>query len=83
MRAGLGLPSCADSIEHPLVRRLSVLLLLACVAGPLGGCGRVGHEGVRASIEQLASISAEGALMAGDLARGRTKTRSCESTVPS
>jgi hypothetical protein len=29
---------------------------------------------VRAGIEQLASISAEGALMAGDLARGRTKT---------
>jgi hypothetical protein len=34
----------------------------------------VGHEGVRASIEQLASISVEGALMASDLARGRTKT---------
>ncbi|HEY7891094.1 MAG TPA: hypothetical protein VIC05_02690 [Solirubrobacteraceae bacterium] len=34
----------------------------------------MGREGVRASIEQLASISAEGALMAGDLARGRTKT---------
>jgi hypothetical protein len=29
---------------------------------------------VRAGIEQLASISAEGSLMADDLARGRTKT---------
>jgi queuine/archaeosine tRNA-ribosyltransferase len=29
---------------------------------------------LRAGIEQLASISAEGALMADDLARGRTKT---------
>jgi hypothetical protein len=29
---------------------------------------------VRAGIEQIASISAEGALMAEDLARGRTKT---------
>jgi hypothetical protein len=56
------------------VHRLAVLLLVVCVAGPLGGCGRVGHEGVRASIEQLASISAEGALMASDLARARTKT---------
>jgi hypothetical protein len=74
VRAELGLPSRADSIEHPLVHRLSVLLLLVCVAGPLGGCGHVGHEGVRAGIEQLASISAEGALMANDVARGRTKT---------
>jgi queuine/archaeosine tRNA-ribosyltransferase len=29
---------------------------------------------VRAAIEQIASISAEGSLMADDLARGRTKT---------
>jgi hypothetical protein len=34
----------------------------------------VGHRVVRAGIEQLASISAEGALIAEDLARGRTKT---------
>lgn len=34
----------------------------------------MGHRVVRAGIEQLASISAEGALIAEDLARGRTKT---------
>src|SRR4029077_17290371 len=40
----------------------------------VGGCGRVGKVGVRAGIEQLASISAEGALVAEGLDRGRTKT---------
>lgn len=64
----------ARTIELPLVRSLSTLLLLVSVTVPLAGCGRVGHKGVAASIEQLASISAEGALMASDLARGRTKT---------
>ena len=37
-------------------------------------CGRAGSAGVGAGVKQLASISAEGALMADDLARGRTKT---------
>jgi hypothetical protein len=50
------------------------MALLVPAAGSLGGCGRAGHRGVRAGIEQLASISAESALMADDLARGRTKT---------
>jgi hypothetical protein len=54
-------------------RALTVLLCLSAVT-PLASCGRAGRHGVRAGIEQLASISAEGALMAGDLARGRTKT---------
>ncbi len=54
--------------------RLLALLLLVGVAVCAGGCGRAGRQGVRAGIEQLASISAEGALMAEDLARGRTKT---------
>jgi hypothetical protein len=38
------------------------------------GCGREPRHQVRVSIEQLASISAEGSLMADDLAHGRTKT---------
>jgi hypothetical protein len=40
----------------------------------LAACGRASSTGVRAGIEQLASISAEGALMADDVARVRTKT---------
>jgi hypothetical protein len=54
-------------------RPLAVLVLIA-LATPLTACGRASSTGVRAGIEQLASISAEGALMADDLARGRTKT---------
>src|SRR5882762_4025509 len=57
----------------PVRRALTVLLCLSAVV-PLASCGRAGRHGVHAGIEQLASISAEGALMAGDLARGRTKT---------
>ncbi|MEA2637380.1 MAG: hypothetical protein QOE18_437 [Chloroflexota bacterium] len=49
-------------------------MLLAPVAMSTGACGRAGNQGVRAGIEQLASISAESALIAEDLARGRTKT---------
>jgi hypothetical protein len=48
--------------------------LLVPVAVSIGACGRAGKQGVRAGIEQLASISAEASLMAEDLARGRTKT---------
>ncbi|HST54353.1 MAG TPA: hypothetical protein VLJ42_00460 [Solirubrobacteraceae bacterium] len=44
------------------------------MAALLGACGRATHLGVRAGIDQLASISAEGALMADDVARARTKT---------
>jgi hypothetical protein len=50
------------------------MLLLVPLAMSLGACGRAGKTGVRAGIEQLASISAEGALIADGLARGRTKT---------
>ncbi|HEX5852302.1 MAG TPA: hypothetical protein VFY36_04360 [Solirubrobacteraceae bacterium] len=56
------------------MRRLLAFLLLVSVAVSLGACGRAGETGVRAGIEQLASISAEGALMADGVARGRTKT---------
>jgi hypothetical protein len=36
-------------------------------------CGQAHKPGVRAGIEEIASISAEGALMANDLARARAK----------
>jgi hypothetical protein len=48
-----------------------IVLVLVLV---LAGCGREPRHQVRVSIEQLASISAEGSLMAYDLAHGRTKT---------
>jgi hypothetical protein len=54
-------------------RPFAVLVLIA-LATSLTACGRASSNGVRAGIKQLASISAEGALMADDLARGRTKT---------
>jgi hypothetical protein len=50
------------------------LLVLIILATSLTACGRASSTGVRAGIKQLASISAEGALMADDVARGRTKT---------
>jgi hypothetical protein len=53
---------------------LVVVGLLAALGAPLAGCGRETQHDVRISMEQIASISAEGALMADDLARGRTKT---------
>lgn len=56
------------------MRRLLAVVLVVPAAACLAGCGRAGHRGVRAGIEQLASISAEAALMADDLARARTKT---------
>ncbi len=54
-------------------RSLALLALIA-LATSLTACGRASSAGVRAGIKQLASISAEGALMADDVARGRTKT---------
>jgi hypothetical protein len=56
------------------VRRVSIVPLLVPVVLSLGACGRAHKPGVRAGIEQIASISAESALMADDLARGRSKT---------
>jgi hypothetical protein len=52
------------------------LVLLALIAGvmALTACGRASSTGVGAGIKQLSSISAEGALIADDLAHGRTKT---------
>jgi hypothetical protein len=56
------------------VRRALALASVAALAWALGGCGRETNHDVRSAIEQIASISSEGSLMADDLARGRTKT---------
>jgi hypothetical protein len=56
------------------VRRALALASVAALAWPLAGCGRETNHDVRSAIEQIASISSEGSLMADDLARGRTKT---------
>ncbi len=50
------------------------LLLLVSLGVSLGACGRAGKSGVRAGVEQLASISDEGSLIAEGVARARTKT---------
>ena len=55
--------------------RVTVLVgLVSAGALVIAGCGVEPRHQVRVSIEQLASISAEGSLMAYDLARGQTKT---------
>jgi hypothetical protein len=56
------------------MRPAPTVLLLVLLSSALVACGRASSRGVRAGVEQLASISAEAALMADDLARGRTKT---------
>ena len=56
------------------MRRVLAVLLLVPGALGLSTCGQAHKPGVRAGIEEIASISAEAALMADDLARGRTKT---------
>jgi hypothetical protein len=48
--------------------------LIAALVVALTGCGRETRHDVRISVEEIASISAEGALMADDLSKGRTKT---------
>ena len=55
------------------MRRAVILALVAAMAAPLSGCGRETRHDVRISVEQLASIAAEGALMGDDVARDRTK----------
>jgi hypothetical protein len=56
------------------MRRRTAAPVVVCLAITVVACGRAGSTGIRAGIEQLGSISAEGALMADDLARGQTKT---------
>jgi hypothetical protein len=55
------------------VRSLTIVLLMPVMIAA-GGCGRAGEAGVQAGIEQIASISDEGALIAEGVARARTKT---------
>jgi hypothetical protein len=57
------------------MRRIAVLIaLVGALVTPLVACGREERHQVQLGIEQLSSIAAEGALMADDLARDRTKT---------
>jgi hypothetical protein len=49
------------------------LALAAALMAALAGCGQETRHDVRISVEQLASIAAEGALMGDDVARDRTK----------
>jgi hypothetical protein len=56
------------------MRRVVAFALAVLAATPLAGCGRETRHDVRAAVEQLGSIAAEGALMGEDLARNRTKT---------
>jgi hypothetical protein len=55
------------------VRRALAIALAATIAAGTGGCGRETNHDVRVSVEQISSIASEGALMADDLARDRTK----------
>jgi hypothetical protein len=55
------------------VRRITVVLVLVPVVALLGACGQAHKPGVRAGVVEIASIAAESALMADDLARGRSK----------
>jgi hypothetical protein len=55
-------------------RTVGLVVLAVAAAMPLAGCGREPRHQVRVSVEQLASIAAEGSLMAYDLAHGQTKT---------
>jgi hypothetical protein len=52
----------------------SIAPLAAAAAVALSGCGNESRHDVRISVEQIASIGSEGALMAHDVAHGRTKT---------
>ena len=56
------------------MRRSTIVLLVSLALLALDGCGQAGKSGVQAGIEQIASISGEGALIAEGVARARTKT---------
>jgi hypothetical protein len=56
------------------VRRIPTVLVLVPVLALLSACGQAHGPGVRAGVVEIASIAAEGALMADDLARGRGRT---------
>jgi hypothetical protein len=56
-----------------VVTRAFVTAVAVAIAASAGGCGRETNHDVRVSIEQIGSIASEGALMADDVARDRTK----------
>jgi hypothetical protein len=65
---------CAGVAPYAMRTNLLLAVVVVGIAAVSSGCGREARHQVRLSVEQIASISAEGALMADDLARGRTKT---------
>jgi hypothetical protein len=56
------------------MRAVISLALLAASALAITACGNESRHDVRISVQQIASIGSEGALMAHDVAHGRTKT---------
>jgi 4-hydroxy-3-methylbut-2-en-1-yl diphosphate synthase IspG/GcpE len=56
------------------MRAVMSLALLTVLSVVIGACGNESRHDVRISVEQIASIGSEGALMAHDVAQGRTKT---------
>jgi hypothetical protein len=59
---------------HSMRRGCVALAVLAGLAGPLSGCGGpIQPDELARSIETLESTAAEGALLANDVARDRTK----------
>ncbi len=54
-------------------RFVARLLVIAAIPVVQSGCGQERAHQVRLGVEQLASIAAEGALVADDVARARTK----------
>jgi predicted outer membrane protein len=57
------------------MRAAAVTALVAAIAAvALAGCGKESRHDVKQAVQQLSSISSEGAIMADDLARDRTKT---------
>jgi hypothetical protein len=57
------------------MRRIATsIALIGALTAALVACGREERHQVQLGVEQISSIAAEGALMADDLARDRTKT---------
>jgi hypothetical protein len=54
-------------------RAVAIALAATVVAAAASGCGRETNHDVQQSIEQISSIASEGALMADDVVRDRTK----------
>src|SRR3954451_11798206 len=65
---------CRDCSRPTALQRVRILGVLVLSVSTLAGCGRAGNHGLGQTFKSLASISAEAALMADDVARDRTKT---------